>query len=240
MRRQVKMAVSLAFSNAPSTDATSPTEIARAALAAAFKARTEAANAHTEARQAVTRARIYLSQEASEVARLIAEQDHIAEAEAAGVSAALKAGRSPSAKPSRDTPEIAAALAHARSRAAAAELASAQLGLDEVAASDDAKAADGVVTQAVRAVVQAHADALADRLDQLRAEESDLVEKVGLHAGWLAMFLNPPPGSALSRGIGANWITNGHEHRRSLAYGERWAAFAAALQEDANAELNLN
>jgi hypothetical protein len=73
-----------------------------------------------------------------------------------------------------------------------------------------------------------------------RAEEAALIEKIGLQGSFLSRFVSPPAGSALSRALsGINWITGGKEMLPSAAYGVRWQAFAQALAEDADAELNL-
>jgi hypothetical protein len=61
-----------------------------------------------------------------------------------------------------------------------------------------------------------------------------------LHGSFLSQFVGPESGSPLSRAMSNNWLTNGPEHRRSLAYGARWESFAAALAEDAQAPLNLS
>jgi hypothetical protein len=158
----------------------------------------------------------------------------------ASISEAIRAGERPVASSSPAIPRIDAELAHARAAMASAELASAQLGLDAEAASEAAKAAHAHVQACIGDVVRAEADVLADRLAAARATEADLTEKIGEHGSFLARLVNPPAGSPLARGMANNWLFNGPEHRRSMAYAVRWQEFAEALAEDADAELNLN
>jgi hypothetical protein len=205
------------------SSAQTPVEAARAALAEAFAARADALSAAEAARQAVSRS--YLNEMAAEASRLSKSQTDSATAAAASISAALKAGRSPVVALSPDVPSLAASLALARSALASAELAAADLSLDENAAEEAALAAESAIQSAVKAVIAAEATVIAERIEELRTEEADLVEKIGLSTYFVGKLLNPPNGSPLWRAMGGIiWLTNGREMQRSQAYSARWRA----------------
>lgn len=226
---------------APERDAT-PAGEARGALRAAFLARDSALAAAEAARASSGRARALVGELAVEVERLETEERAIAEARAPEIHAAMRKGERPQLTSSPALPGIAAALAEARNRLAAATLAEAQLAKDEAKADLELTAAQNGVKAAIREAVHTEADALAARIEDLEDEAADLRERLGLHGYFLAAFLSLASGTRVGRVMAGTgpWLTNGKPMLRSQAFGQHWPAFAKALEQDAEAELTFD
>jgi hypothetical protein len=226
----------------PESGGADPVAEARAGLRAAFTARTKAVKAVEAAKAASGRARALVAELGAEANRLEAEDRSIAEARAGEIRQAMVAGKQPRLTASSKVPALAEALAEARNRLAAARLAEAQLIEAEAKADFARAAAEGAIAEAIKSVVRAAADEMAERVLDMRAEVEQLQEQIGPHGyGFLLRYLDVRSGDPLSEAMaGVIWETQGQPWQRSAAYAAKWKAWSEALAQNPDAKLTLD
>jgi len=218
-------------------------EEARAALRDSFKARTRSVKSLEAARAATIRARALVADLSGELEKHVHAGKRVSAMRTDDLKATLKAGKAPSFEVLAEIPAIAAKRAEAESWLTAAKQALEELSRDEAEAEAELQRSQASVTAAIKNVVQAAADEMAERILDLQAEADDLHERLGIYGslGFLSRFLDPKNGTALSLAMsGQVWGFNGPEMKRSAAHQVKWQAFAKALETDPNVPLGLD
>ncbi len=199
------------------------------------------------ARAASGRARALVADLSAAAERHLAAGKRVSLTRAGDIASALKANKVPKFETVAEIPTIESARLEAESRLVAAKQALEELSRDESAAEAALAAAEANVTGAIKSVVLAEAEAIADEIETLESEAADLHEKLGIRTYFVGQFL-APFGTELARTSPSVarvmaqpiWETNGKPMKRCFAHMERWKAWAAALAEDADAQLKLD
>jgi len=195
----------------------------RDALRQAIEARKDAAKRLAAARHAAERAKAFHEARKAEHAALTVAHEAEIQASGANLAEAFKAGGSVAANRVIDR----AALTDSETRLATAKAALAQLDAEQVAAETADKAAETQQRLCVMAVKRAHAEALVERLETVKAEFVRLAAAIDG-----ARFSDVPATLRAQQALRievSGMVTSSEDAKR-------WHDFGAALAEDHEAE----